>query len=611
MPGCKLSKSSTEKICELHTAARANPLPKTWICLDLENDVPVYLDFKNFVAQYDHPGAKGETARPRTSKRKPEKPRKGYPLLFCVEPQPTDLPEEWEEIFAFAGLEMLKTDPDNVPAPTLLYFNTSYGTLQAADPRPPPEDEEILPSGWRKGFDVDGDPFYIDDNSDIFTYDDPRLVEHPTPSLALRAMMRPKGLHRKRTGSRKAKVTWKLAALNVDAFSALDNVLSYPADIPAPVRNKTYNRYMDIIPNPSSVVKLAQINGDVTTEYINANYIRSYDDEPRAYIAAQGPLPHTVGHFWRMIWENKVTIIVMVTGLVEKGAVKCERYWPKELNTPQQFDGVAVTNIGYKAYRGYVAATLRASVAGETRTVNHLWFTGWPDHGVPRTPTGLIYTDDVLELLKHVRTLHKKQTSPVLVHCSAGIGRTGTFIAIDHAMALLEHNTALEPLDVIASIRRDRCALVQHANQYEFLHEACIRFADLSKRTVLVAGESVAAPPTGGAAAAAASPEPPADMSEVRAREKAEAAQRVKEVSSRGGRARLLSFSQVAGELRTAFRGEMVSFVDVDGDGRMDWREAQLQGMSREAFDALDTNKDGVVTMAEFREYQTRHTAAK
>jgi hypothetical protein len=205
-----------------------------------------------------------------------------------VEPQPSDLPEEWEEIFSFAGLEMLKTDPDNVPAPTLLYFNTSYGTLQASDPRPPPADEEMLPSGWRKGFDVDGDPFYIDDNSDVFTYDDPRLVERPTPSAALRSMLRPKGLQRKRTGSRTAKVTWRLAALNVDAFSALDNNLSYPADIPTPVRNKTFNRYMDIIPNPASAVKLRQIDGDTTSEYINANFIRSFDEDPHAYIAAQG-----------------------------------------------------------------------------------------------------------------------------------------------------------------------------------------------------------------------------------------------------------------------------------------------------------------------------------
>ena len=206
------------------------------------------------------------------------------------------------------------------------------------------------------------------------------------------------------------------------------------------------------------------------------------------------------------------------------------------------------------------------------------------------------------ELLRHVRAQHQKQTSPILVHCSAGIGRTGTFIAIDQAMMLLERNAGVEPLDVIASIRRDRCALVQHANQYEFLHESCLRFAELTKRMVNVAGGEEIRP--------AASPTElsGSDLGEMRAREKADAAQRVKEASSRGGRTRLLSVSQVHGELqlRAAYRGEAVAFVDVDGDGRMDWREAQLQGMSREAFDVLDKNKDGVVTIGEFKEFLKR-----
>ena len=207
-----------------------------------------------------------------------------FAFLRSVEPQPTDLPQGWEQILAFY---LDDADADNTPAPTLWYYNFEYGTLQAADPRPPPEDADPLPSGWRKGFDPDGDIFYIDDNSDIMTYDDPRLIDQPTPSQALRLQLR-KGLNRKRMGSRKSKTVWKLAALDVPKFAALDNVLSYPRDIPECVRNKTYNRYMDIIPNPASAVKLTSIDDNPTSEYINANYIRSYDDVPRAYIAAQG-----------------------------------------------------------------------------------------------------------------------------------------------------------------------------------------------------------------------------------------------------------------------------------------------------------------------------------
>ena len=201
----------------------------------------------------------------------------------------------------------------------------------------------------------------------------------------------------------------------------------------------------------------------------------------------------------------------------------------------------------------------------------------------------------IAELLQHVRTLHRKSMAPILVHCSAGIGRTGTFIAIDQAMQLLEKNAAVDPLAVIASIRRDRCALVQHDNQYEFMHEACLRFAELSKSMVTTDGEER---PKVEAA--------PQDLSELRAREKTEASARMRQASSRGGRSRLLSQSQVSGELRlrATFKGEELSFIDVDGDGKMDWKEAQLMGMSREAFDALDLNKDGVVTLAEFKEFQ-------
>lgn len=202
----------------------------------------------------------------------------------------------------------------------------------------------------------------------------------------------------------------------------------------------------------------------------------------------------------------------------------------------------------------------------------------------------------VTELLQHVNSLRKKTSTPTLVHCSAGIGRTGTFIAIDHAMTALQLSSSADPLAIIANIRRDRCALVQHTNQYEFMHEACLRFAELSK--VMVNGGAEVEPQQ-------SAEHPTESLEELRVREKAEATAKVSAVSARGGRSRLLSQSQISGELqlRARFKGENVSFVDVDGDGQMDWREAQLQGMSREAFDALDINKDGVVTLAEFKEY--------
>lgn len=150
---------------------------------------------------------------------------------------------------SFPGIEAFQADADNVRAPSLLYYNSLYGILQSSDPRPPPEDQDPLPQGWRRGFDPEGDVFYIDSNSDIFTYDDPRLIEQPKPSTSLALFLRPKGISRKRTGSRKSKKVWKLAPLDIPSFQSLDNQLSYPSDIPECVRNKKFNRYMVLLLN--------------------------------------------------------------------------------------------------------------------------------------------------------------------------------------------------------------------------------------------------------------------------------------------------------------------------------------------------------------------------
>nr|BAJ52652.1 protein tyrosine phosphatase [Monosiga ovata] len=599
VPGCPESKSSSDDICEVHTQARTLPLPKGWACAVIEDKIPVYLDSKKFVAQYSYPGAKGEAALKSTSKKRTEKPKKGYPAVYFIAPQPENMPADWEQ---FAAVPPKMDDKDNVLAPMLVYFNTKMGTMQASDPRPPPEDQDPLPAGWRKGFDVDGDVFYIDDNSGMMTYDNPCLVDQPTPSAAIRASLPARDMSRRRQSTRKAKVTWTIGALDVDAFGALDQVLSFPDDIPECVRNKTHNRYMDIIPNPSSVVKLPEIGGNPETTYINANYVRSHDEDAKTYIAAQGPLPATLDHFWRMIWLDRVHIIVMLTGLLEQGKVKCERYWPAHDDPPMTFAGITVTNTGVKSYPGYAVSNLKVASGHESYHLYHFFYTGWPDHGIPRTPSGLIYTDDIINLLRHMQEYNRRQKEPrppILVHCSAGIGRTGTLIALDHAMHMLENNCAADPLGIIAGIRKDRCALVQHTNQYEYLHEACLRYAEIANRVIKIAGTEHF-----GEKAVEAG----VDLAELRQKEKAEAQARMQAASSRGGRQRLLTGSQINGEirLRATYRGEQLKFVDIDGDGTMDWREAQMQGMSREAFDALDGNKDGVVTLAEFKEFLSK-----
>eukprot|EP00049_Salpingoeca_infusionum_P018830 m.358959 g.358959 ORF g.358959 m.358959 type:complete len:2697 (+) comp18357_c0_seq1:279-8369(+) len=238
------------------------------------------------------------------------------------------------------------------------------------------------------------------------------------------------------------------------------------------------NRYMNILPNPRTRVRLQEVDGDPRTAYINANYIHGWDGAPQAYIATQGPVPHTINDFWRLVWESNTKAVVMVTGIRERGVVKCARYWPTVLyNETEQIGdkqygdiNVAVMS-GFKA-NGYLTSKLRVIRDGEERTVMHYWFNSWPDHGVPHK------TDPVVHMLDSVREWSNDEESPWIVHCSAGVGRTGTFLACDMGMQQLRHTGRTDVCEIIRALRKDRCAMVQHPEQAEFSHRVLVEFAD-------------------------------------------------------------------------------------------------------------------------------------
>ena len=121
--------------------------------------------------------------------------------------------------------------------------------------------------------------------------------------------------------------TFVLAPLDVKRFKKINQNVQPQECVPEPVRNKRFNRHMDVLPNPETRVPLPEISDDATSSYINANYIRGPDGSSHAYVCAMGPLPATLKNWWRMIWQEKITCILMTTGLVEKGTKKCERYW--------------------------------------------------------------------------------------------------------------------------------------------------------------------------------------------------------------------------------------------------------------------------------------------
>eukprot|EP00054_Salpingoeca_dolichothecata_P019795 m.123420 g.123420 ORF g.123420 m.123420 type:complete len:1850 (+) comp23389_c0_seq2:1097-6646(+) len=263
----------------------------------------------------------------------------------------------------------------------------------------------------------------------------------------------------------------------VAAFNQLDQNLVKVNKIPKGC-NKL-NRYLNILPNPRSRVRLEKIGKSDTSTYINANYIHSWDGTPREYIATQGPLPDTVISFWRMVWEQDSRAIVMVTGLKEKGVDKCARYWPKKLYNVKDDVGhvkygdiVVAVMAGYRK-DGYITSKLRVTRNGIERTVMHFWFDSWPDHGVPKNH------DAVILMLRSVRQVSDSPENPWIVHCSAGIGRTGTFIAIDHGLHHLDKKGTADVVEITKNLRRDRGGMVQHPEQGQFVYDVLSHYASV------------------------------------------------------------------------------------------------------------------------------------
>ncbi|XP_059177382.1 receptor-type tyrosine-protein phosphatase R-like [Physella acuta] len=228
------------------------------------------------------------------------------------------------------------------------------------------------------------------------------------------------------------------------------------------------NRYKTIIPNEHSRVILPDIDCDPLNSYINANYIKGYEGESRAYIATQGPMAHTVVDFWRMIWFEKCPIIVMITKLKEKSKPKCENYLPERWGVYGDVE-VVIEKIICK--KGFIVRHITLRCNGESQTVLHYWYTAWPDHKPPDSPHML------LDLIKEVE-LRRYQPNdfyprgPVCVHCSAGIGRTGCFIAISIGIRQLREEHSVDALGIVCAMRIDRGGMIQTHEQYDFVHQA-------------------------------------------------------------------------------------------------------------------------------------------
>nr|XP_025873748.1 tyrosine-protein phosphatase non-receptor type 7 isoform X1 [Vulpes vulpes] len=222
-------------------------------------------------------------------------------------------------------------------------------------------------------------------------------------------------------------------------------VNSEDLDIPG---HASKDRYKTILPNPQSRVCLGRAQSQEDGDYINANYIRGYDGQEKVYIATQGPMPNTVSDFWEMVWQEEVSLIVMLTQLRE-GKEKCVHYWPTEEETYGPF---RIRIQDTKECPEYTVRQLSIQHQEETRPVKHVLFSAWPDHQTPESAGPL------LRLVAEVEDSPEAaaSTGPIVVHCSAGIGRTGCFIATRIGCQQLKARGEVDILGIVCQLRLDR-----------------------------------------------------------------------------------------------------------------------------------------------------------
>uniref|UniRef100_A0A2K6N4U2 Tyrosine-protein phosphatase non-receptor type 13 n=1 Tax=Rhinopithecus bieti TaxID=61621 RepID=A0A2K6N4U2_RHIBE len=229
--------------------------------------------------------------------------------------------------------------------------------------------------------------------------------------------------------------------------------------------NRRKNRYKNILPYDATRVPLGDEGG-----YINASFIKiPVGKEEFVYIACQGPLPSTVGDFWQMIWEQKSTVIAMMTQEVEGEKIKCQRYWPNILGkTTMVSHRLRLALVRMQQLKGFVvrAMTLEDIQTREVRHISHLNFTAWPDHDTPSQP------DDLLTFISYMRHIHR--SGPIITHCSAGIGRSGTLICIDVVLGLISQDLDFDISDLVRCMRLQRHGMVQTEDQYIFCYQVIL-----------------------------------------------------------------------------------------------------------------------------------------
>ena len=220
-----------------------------------------------------------------------------------------------------------------------------------------------------------------------------------------------------------------------------------------------FNRYSDVLPYSDTIVKVS------SGEYINANWV-SGPSEDQDFVATQGPLECTRNSFWKIVWEHKIELIIMMTDIKEGGKVKCDQYFPEE--DPISTGDFEIAQLDYREeFPTLFVRELEISMGEETRNVTHMQSIAWPDHGTPEI-------EEEFESIKYLLEAIMRAEKPVLVHCSAGVGRTGTLIALYHMIKVtqaLKRNSRISVFGTVRRLREQRWGMVQTKDQYDFLYK--------------------------------------------------------------------------------------------------------------------------------------------
>uniref|UniRef100_A0A671PKR5 Receptor-type tyrosine-protein phosphatase O-like n=1 Tax=Sinocyclocheilus anshuiensis TaxID=1608454 RepID=A0A671PKR5_9TELE len=237
------------------------------------------------------------------------------------------------------------------------------------------------------------------------------------------------------------------------------------ADLPV---NRPKNRYTNILPYDFSRVKLISLHNDEGSDYINANFIPGYNS-PHEFIAMQGPLPETRNDFWKMVLQQKSHIIVMLTQCNERRRVKCDHYWPFT-EEPVAYGEITVEMLSETDSPEWTVRNFRLGYADETQDVLHFNYTSWPDHGVPTVNA----IESILQFVQIVRQQVNRTKGPIVFQFKSGVGRTGSFIALDRLMQHIQEHEYVDVLGLVSDMRSHRLSMVQTEEQYVFIHQCVL-----------------------------------------------------------------------------------------------------------------------------------------